>query len=183
MTPDQIAFAQLELAKLQLWITAFAIVLGPMLGVLFTLWFQTRKEKKDAKLHLFLTLMTERKSPFVSANVAQALNRIDVVFADSREVKTIWHEYYALLHQPPGEPRAHKWVELLAAMAKDMHYLDLSQLDLDKFYLPQGHVDDAEFQRKVSQQWFRVLENTEHFVVAPRDDLKNRAQDLGHPVI
>ena len=170
MTPDQIALAQLELSKLQLWITAAAIFLGPLAGVLFTLRSQSRKERKDAKLHLFLTLMAERKAHFVSAHAAQALNQIDVVFADSPEVKILWHEYYALLHQPPGEPRVHKWMELLAAMAQEMRYFRLSQLDLDKFYIPQGHVDDAEFQRNISQQWFRVLKNTERFVVVPKDD-------------
>lgn len=169
MTPDQIALVQLEISKLQTWITALAVFLGPLAGVLFTLWFQSRKERKDAKLQLFLILMAERKSPFVSAHAAQALNKIDVVFADCNEVKTLWHEYYALLHQPPGEPRVHKWMELLAAMAKEMRYSHLSQLDLDKFYIPQGHVDDAEFQRKVAQQWSRVLENTERFVVVPKD--------------
>lgn len=169
MLPEQLALAQFTLAQWQLWVTGLAIFLGPLAGVLFTLWFQSRKERKDAKLQLFLILMSERKSS-VTTQVAQALNKIDVVFSDSKEVKTLWHEYYALLHQPPGEPRAHKWLELLAAMAANLGYSRLSQIDLDKFYVPQGHVDDAEFQRKVSQQWSRVLENTERFVVVPKDE-------------
>lgn len=169
MTPDQIALAHLEVAKLQVWITGLAIFLGPLAGVIFTLWFQSRKERKDAKLQLFLILMSERKSS-VSTQVAQALNKIDVVFSDSKEVKTLWHEYYTLLHQPPGEPRVHKWLELLAAMAANLRYSRLSQIDLDKFYVPQGHVDDAEFQRNVAKQWSRVLENTERFVVVPKDE-------------
>lgn len=169
MTPDQIALAQLEIAKLQAWITALAIFLGPLAGVIFTFWFQSRKDKSAEKHRLFLTLMGERKAPAVSAQVAQALNKIDVVFSDCDKVKTLWHEYYALLHQPPGEPRVHKWLELLASMAAELHYSHLSQIDLDKFYIPQGHVDDAEFQRKVAGQWSRVLENTERFLVEPRN--------------
>ena len=169
MTPEQLALAQLNLAQWQLWVTGLAIFLGPLAGVVFTIWFQSRKERKNAKLQLFLILMSERKSS-VSQQVAQALNKIDVVFSDNKEVKNLWHEYYALLHLPPAEPRAHKWLELLAAMAADLHYSRLSQLDLDKFYVPQGHVDDAEFQRKVAQQWSRVLENTERFVVVKKDE-------------
>ncbi len=170
MTPDQIALATLRAQELQAWLTGIAIVLGPLAGVVFTLWFQARKEKRDAKLSLFLALMAERKALVVSAQVAQALNKIDVVFADVDKVKKLWHEYYALLHQPPGEPRSHKWLELLAAMAEELGFGTLSQLDLDKFYVPQGHVDDADFQLKVAQQWARVLENTERFIVEPRQD-------------
>ncbi len=170
MTTDQIAIAQLEVAKLQAWITAIAIFLGPLAGVIFTFWFQSRKDKSAEKHNLFLTLMAERKAPLVSAQVAQALNKIDVVFSDCDKVKSLWHEYYAMLHLPPGEPRVHKWMELLAAIAAELHYSRLSQLDLDKFYIPQGHVDDAEFQRNVAQQWSRVLENTERFLVEPRNE-------------
>ncbi len=169
MTPDQIAAATLRVQEIQAWITGLAIFLGPLAGVLFTLWVQSRKERTDAKHQLFLTLMAERKAPRVTSQVAQALNKIDVVFSDSPQVKAIWHQYYTLLHQPLGEPTTHKWLELLTVIAQDLGYSKLSHIDLDKFYFPQGHFDDAEFQRKVGQQWARVLENTEHFVVKARD--------------
>ena len=169
MTPDQIATATLRIQEVQTWITGVAIFVGPLVGVLFTLWFQSRKEKNDAKHQLFLALVAERKALFVTPKVAQELNKIDVVFSNSPKVKTCWHEYYSLLHQAPGEPRTHKWIELLTAIAQDLGYSQLSQIDLDKFYLPQGHADDAEFQRNVAKQWARVLENTEHFVVKARD--------------
>lgn len=168
MTPDQIAAATLRVSEIQTWITGIAILLGPLAGVLFTLWFQSRKERNDAKYQLFLALMAERKAPRITPQVAQALNKIDVVFASSPKVKACWHEYYALLHQAPGEPRTHKWLELLTTVAQDLGYSKLSQLDIDKFYIPQGHVDEAEFQQKVGQQWARVLENTEHFVLKAR---------------
>ena len=169
MSPEQVAAATLRVMEVQTWITGFAIFLGPLAGVLFTLWLQDRKERRDAKLYLFLALMAERKAPIVTPQVAQALNKIDVVFFDAKHVKNTWHEYYALLHQAPGEPRVHKWLELLTAMAKDLGYAGLTQLDIDKFYTPQGHVDDAEFRRKMGQQLARVLENTEHVVVKARE--------------
>ena len=170
MTTEQLALAQLNLAQWQLWVTGLAIFLGPLAGVLFTFWVQSRKERRDAKLQLFLTLMAERKDPFISKPVSQSLNKIDVVFSDNKNIKDLWHKYYALLSQPPGEERGHTWLELLAAMASELRYPRLSQTDLDKFYVPQGHVDDAEFQRKVAQQWSRVLENTERFVIVKKDE-------------
>ena len=168
MTTDQIAATTLRMQEIQIWITGLAIFLGPLAGVLFTLWFQARKEAKDAQVRLFLALLAERKAPLVSAQVAQELNKIDVVFSSSLKVRSVWHEYYALLHGAGGEPRAHKWLELLSAMGKQLGYKGLTQLDLDKFYLPQGHVDDAEFRKRLANNISRVLENTEHIVVQAR---------------
>jgi len=158
-----------ELYLLQISANFLAIVLGPVTAVCVTLWFQSRKEKLAAKRQLFLSLMAERKNLTISPQVAQALNTIDVVFSDNREIVGIWHKYYALLAQQPSQERDHTWLELLSAMAKDLRYPGLSQTDLDKFYLPQSHVDQLEFQKKAGEQWLRVLENTKRFLVEPRD--------------
>ncbi len=170
MTPDQVALQTLRVMEIQTWITGFAIFLGPLAGVLYTLWFQGRKEKRDAKERLFLVLMSERKNPLISKDVTKALNQIDVVFADSSIVKTLWHKYYSLLSQQPCEERVHTWLEMLAAMSQELGYKGLSQVDLDKFYMPQGHFDDAQFQRNMGLLWQRVLENTERFIVVPRTE-------------
>jgi hypothetical protein len=170
MTPEQVALQTLKVMEIQTWITGLAIFLGPLAGVLFTIWFQGRKEKRDAKERLFLVLMSERKHPYVSREVAKALNNIDVVYANCPEVKALWHRYYALLAQPPSEERVHTWLELLAAMSKQIGSKNLSQVDLDKFYIPQGHMDEADFQKKLGAQLLRVLENTERLVAEPRAD-------------
>lgn len=170
MTPEALAQAQLELAQLQLWVTAIAIFAGPLAGVVFTLWFQTRKDKLEAKRKLFLTLVAERKGLIISQQVAQALNTIDVVYADNKNIKALWHKYYALLSLPPSQDRDHTWIELIGAMSQELKYSKFSQTDIDKFYIPQGHADDIEFQRKIAQQWSRVLENTENIVVTARKD-------------
>lgn len=170
MTPDQIALANLDVAKLQLWVTGLAIFLGPLAGVIFTFWFQSRKDRSAEKHRLFLTLMGDRKAYRISQQTARALNTIDVVFSDNPTVVALWHKYYSLLSQPPGEDRAHTWLELLAAMAEDLRYPRLKQTDLDKFYIPQGHVDQLDFQRDVQTEWLRVLKNTERFLVEKRND-------------
>jgi len=109
--------------------------------------------------------MGQRKGLIISQEVAQALNTIDVVFSGNSNVIALWHKYYALLSQPPGEERNHTWIELLEEMAADLQYSNLKQTDLDKFYIPQGHVDQLDFEREVQTELLRVLKNTEHFVV------------------
>jgi hypothetical protein len=182
MSPEQIALAQLALAKWQLWITAAAIFLGPITGVIFTFWFQARKDKASEKHKLFLALMSERKSLVISWQRAQALNTIDVVFSQNKEIIRLWHKYYSLLSQPPNEDRAHTWLELLEAMANDLGYASVKQTDLDKFYLPQGHVDEWEFQKRMADQWMRVLQNTERFIFEPINPIQKARSDGTDPV-
>jgi hypothetical protein len=174
MSPDQLALAQLELAKLQTWITAVAIVLGPLAGVIFTLWFQKRKERSDAQHRLFLALMAHRRSMPPSVDWVNALNLIDVVFADSREVVGLWHQFYDLLCQDP--PNSHladaKYLDLLASMGRMLGYQDLSQTDISKFYLPRAHGNQSQLAMGTQMELLRVLRSTERINVQPRDQEK-----------
>ncbi len=152
----------------QLLLGLLAIVLGPVTAVCITLWVQSRNLKNTAKRQLFTKLLAERKSIFISRELANALNTIDVVFSENVKVVQLWHKYYALLSQPPSEERAHTWLELLSAMAIDLNYSHLTTVDLDKFYIPQSHVDALDFEKDVRAEWLRVLKNTEHFLVEKR---------------
>jgi hypothetical protein len=145
-----------------------AVLIGPISAVLITLWAQKRNDKRSAKRQLFLALIGERKSLVISNATANALNSIDVVFSNNQKVRDLWHKYYALLAQNPSEERVHTWLELLSAMAEVLGMSKLSATELDKFYIPQGHVDNLEFQQKIGQEWLRVLENTQHFLVEKR---------------
>ncbi|MEO9102380.1 MAG: DUF6680 family protein, partial [Burkholderiaceae bacterium] len=133
MTPEQIAVAALQAQENQVLITGAAIILGPLIGVIFTLWSQRMKERRDAKRQLFLTLITERNQILVSKETTRALNQIDVVCSDNPQVKALWHNYHRLLPHPRSQEHHHTWLELLAAMAADLKYTKLSQVDLDKF--------------------------------------------------
>jgi hypothetical protein len=159
MTAEQAAVVQAEIARLQLWVTGIAIFLGPLVGVLATVWFQRRKEKADARQRLFMTLMADRKAPLVTRPVAGALNTIDVAFAGDKAIVDQWHRYYELLSQPPGEARVHAWLELLTLMANRLGY-EVKQTDLDKFYVPQGHFDEVVTQQEMQRELLRVLRAT-----------------------
>lgn len=172
MTHEQIALTQLNLAEWQLWVTGLAIFLGPLTGVLFTLWFQSRKDKNNQKQHLFLILMAHRKSYPPTFELVNGLNLIDVVFAEHRRVVELWHEYYDLLcHNPVNwqltEP---KYLDLLAEMAKILGYDKLAQTDISKFYSPRAHGDQTQLLQDTQNELLRVLKNTERFVVVPRNE-------------
>ncbi len=156
-------------ARVTDFIMIIAVLIGPIIAVLITIWAQSRSEKRAAKLNLFIALVAERRQlTTISPTLAKALNTIDVVFADSPKVTALWHKYYVLLSQSYSEERGHTWLELLQAMGVELNYSNLTQTSLDKFYTPQGHVDQYEFQQKLGKQLARVLENTEHLLVVPK---------------
>ena len=131
-----------------------AVVLGPIVAVTITLYYQRYKEKQDAKHKAFLVLMAHRKSIPPNPSMTQVLNVLDVVFAKNRKVVDLWHKYYSLLSQPPSQEREHTWLELLSEIAKDLHYPTLTQTDMDKFYLPQGQLDQLFWKTEIQKRGF-----------------------------
>ena len=141
-----------------------AVLSGPVASVMITLWWQGRKEKRDAKERLFLTLMAHRKAYPPSQQWVDGLNVIDVVFADVPQVVELWHRYYESLANPPAndnyQNRDHTYLLMLSAMARALGYQKLEQTDIDKFYSPQAHGNQLELNYKCQTEWLRVLENT-----------------------
>lgn len=157
---------------IQFVINMLVIILGPAIAVIITLAYQKYKAKKDIKHRAFLVLMAHRKSIPPTRAMVEVLNTLDVVFANNRTIVDLWHKYYILLGQAPSEERVHTWLELLGAIAADLNYPTVKQTDLDKFYIPQGHVDQIELQLKIQNEMLRVLENTSSLVVNKKENLK-----------
>ena len=154
------------------FISITAILLGPVTAVSITLWWQMRKEKRDAKMRLFITLMSHRKAMPLSPEWVTALNLIDVIFADHERVVELWHQLYALLHNSPIQQQAvnHKNLEMLSEIASVLGFRRLQQVDIDKYYYPQSYEDQLNAQAEAQAQWLRVLKNTEHFLVEKKDE-------------
>ena len=145
-------------------INIIAVIVGPIFAVGITLWWQQRKEKRDAKERLFLTLMAHRRAFPPTIEWVNALNVIDVVFAEHHQVVQLWHEYYSSLVNPPAnenyQQREHTYLLMLSAMARSLGYRRLEQTDIDKFYSPQVHADQMHLNWKCQTEWLRVLQST-----------------------
>jgi hypothetical protein len=120
-----------------------AIFLGPVFAVMVTLWWQARKQKRDEKLRLFLSLMAHRRSIPPAPEWVNSLNVIDVIFADVPQVVQLWHEYYTGLCSPPQnnnhQQREHTYLLMLSAMARHLGYQKLEQTDIRS--IQQGSMD------------------------------------------
>ena len=147
-----------------------AVIIGPVIAVIITLWYQRRKERRDIKQRAFLVLMAHRRSIPPNMAMVEVLNTLDVVFSENHTIVDLWHKYYVLLSQPLSQERQHIWLELLSAIAKDLGYPTLKQTDIDKFYIPQGHMDQFELQCRLQNELLRVFKNTASFVVNKKED-------------
>jgi hypothetical protein len=151
--------------------TFWALLISPVAAVIIslgvTIFYQNRKQKLDAKHYLFRTLMTHRKADLPPWDAVNALNLIDVVFGDDREIVKLWHSYYSLLCSRPSNSQAivHAYLDLLSGMATTLGYKSLKQTDMDKFYSPQGYADLAALNFETQLELLRVLKNTACFVV------------------
>ncbi len=122
-------------------ISIVAILLSPIIAVLITLWYQSYKTKRDAKMNLFLTLMTYRKTNPPTYSMVDSLNMISVLFSKNKTVVELWHEYYELLCQKFDETnyetRSHKYLDMLSEMAREiLGYKNLPQTSIDTVLLP-----------------------------------------------
>lgn len=155
-------------------INIIALFSGPILAVVITLIYQSQKEKRAVKVQLFTTLMAHRKT--LSVEWVNALNLVDVVFSEHAKVVALWHEYYALLHvESPEQYRTREktCTNLLAEMGKVLGYKNLQQVDIDKFYTPVAHGEQSQMNARIQTEWLRILENTNHFLVALRVEQQN----------
>ena len=129
-----------------------AILTGPILAVLISIWvgnkIAEKKAKRDQQFLILATLVAMQWKP-VSEEHVKALNAVDLFFHDVKPVREKWKEYFESLgrrdlsDQEALETWKNKRIELVHAMASHLGYKDtLEQLDFDRVYSPEGLVSD-----------------------------------------
>jgi hypothetical protein len=145
------------------WINLAAILFSPVIAVVVTLWWQSRKEKRDLKHWILRTLITNRETPVTTDNV-RALNLVELAFHDSNEVRRIWGEFFALLNQKAdatpdwNEKSRKKNLELIVEMAKILGYGKvITAFNADRRYFPIGMAEQMNKQNELLDELLRVL--------------------------
>lgn len=154
-------------------INTIGLFTSPVIAVVVTLIWQSSREKREQnhrrKEQLFMSMMAHRRLQPPSQVWVDSLNLIDVVFADCPEVLKLWHEYYDLLgsasYREESGKRSHKHLELLFAMAKEVGLEEIRQTDIDKFYSPIAHANEADLDWKLRTELLRVLQGAQNLVI------------------
>jgi hypothetical protein len=62
-------------------------------------------------------------------------------------------------------------------MARILGFSKLQQTDIDKYYIPQAHIDQAQINAECQAEWLRVLRNTDRLSVVakpiPQTDIRD----------
>jgi uncharacterized protein DUF6680 len=145
-------------------LTLVAIVVSPLIAVLVTTYLQDRKERRSQKVWLLSTLIATRHNPLTDETI-RALNMIDVVFHDAPRVRTLWHEYYDMLHNeglnnPTGwEQWQKKNLEMITEMARVLGYgRAITHLDAARVYSPVGPSEQARKNAELVDGFLRLFE-------------------------
>ena len=79
-----------------------AVLLIPVVAVFVGQYLQERAQRRKDKMDIFKTLMINRVGWSVEST--RAMNIIDIVFSDDKNVRQAWSEYYhALCVKDPDE--------------------------------------------------------------------------------
>lgn len=122
-----------------------AIIVIPIFVVVVGHWMQISSEKRRDKMQIFKTLMTNRMGWTYES--VKALNVIDIVFADDKDVRTKWKDYYtALCIQDPNEMQRQQIQQaqdkLLEAMAISLGYKkQVTWENIQNPYIPKGMLE------------------------------------------
>jgi len=149
--------------KLVDYLTIVALLLGPVLAVGITLWHQERHQKYTARERLFIQLMSHRKSFPPTREWAQGLNLIDVLYAKHPKVVKAWHDLFDYAHIRPMDNNEfeRKNLILMSQMAESLGYKTLQQADINRFYSPEMHGNQAVKHAEMENELLRVLKNTQ----------------------
>ena len=144
-------------------ITALATLITPLAAIAISVWYQNRKQKREEKYKLFSSAMIHKKAFPPTVEWVNALNLIDVVFQDNPKIIQAWHKLYEYVYVRPMDMKLfeQKTLDLPSEMAKELGYPNLKQTDIDKFYNPEAHGNQAARVSEMQTELLRVLKNTQ----------------------
>lgn len=127
-------------------INIIALIIIPVIAVVIGQKLQVCSQKRNDKMQIFKTMMTSRIFGWTNESV-QAMNLIDVVFADDKAVRKQWKICFdkMCVENPTDTDLSKIKLErekLLEAMAKSLGYKDIITWEsIQNPYIPKGMTD------------------------------------------
>lgn len=144
-------------------INLLAIIIIPIIAVVIGQRLQIKAKKREDKLQIFKILMTSRMRAW-SLESVQALNLIDIVFADDQDVRTAWkdlHDKYCIGNAGAAELKKIETAQhkLLETMAKSLGYADqITWETIQNPYIPDGMLIQQQTQMQYQSNLMALLE-------------------------
>lgn len=117
-----------------------AVLLIPVVAVIVGQYLQERVQKRKDKMQIFQCLMTRRITGWAALEAVNAINSIDIIFTDNKEVRNqlgVWKS--KCRKDIPSEGQYREQCKLLELMANDLGYKDKITWDIiQNPYYPEG---------------------------------------------
>ena len=131
------------MSKFEMILTAvniLAIIITPIVAVFISQKLQEKSELRKDKMQIFQCLMTRRILGWASLDAVNALNSIDVIFADCEPVRNQWEVLLSKYSQDISlQEQNREQCKLLELMANDLGYKDKITWDIiQNPYFPKG---------------------------------------------
>ena len=146
-------------------INIIALIIVPILAVVLGRWLQDRVDRRKDKMRIFTTLMTDRLYPWSKEGV-EALNCIDIVFANEKAVRDAWKDLRERYNvTPPLSPNQSIGInqaqcKLLEAIANSLGYKDkITWEDIQNPYVPIGLARQKEMQEAYNTNVLQIMQS------------------------
>ena len=156
------------------WVNILSVILAPIIAVWVGQKLQDKAQKRADKISIFKTLMTSRVYGWTTESV-NALNIVEVVFADNDEVIHLWRQYYEKLCTRPTTDAEYKLLNdardnMLLGMAKSLGYEGkVTWQTIQNPYKPEGMTQTQNMQTEYIENQLQLLKNANtYFSVASR---------------
>ena len=139
-----------------------AILLAPILSVIIGQFLQDQAKKREDKMALFKAIMASRVYGWTTESV-YALNIVEIVFANNRDVVNQWRAYYDKLCVQATDDSTLKKIEneltkLLLEMAKVLGYKDkVTWETIQNPYIPTGMANRIQLQNESMADYAALL--------------------------
>ena len=155
-----------------------ALIFVPILAVVVGQKLQQRAQKRNDKMQIFKTLMTSRIFGWTNESV-QAMNLIDIVFADDKAVRKQWKVCFdKMCVENPTETELSKIKtereKLLETMAKSLGYKDIITCEsIQNPYIPKGMAELMEQQQAYQKNQSILMEQMKNIMQTSRKEETN----------
>ena len=117
-----------------------AVLLIPVVAVIVGQYLQEKVQKRKDKMQIFQCLMTRRITGWAALEAVNAINSIDIIFTDNKEIRnqlSVWKS--KCRKDIPSEEQYREQCKLLELMANDLGYKDKITWDIiQNPYYPEG---------------------------------------------
>lgn len=126
--------------KIMAVLNLIAVLLIPVVAVIVGQYLQEKAQKRKDKMQIFQCLMTRRITGWAALEAVNAINSIDIIFTDSKEIRnqlSVWRS--KCRKDVPKEEQYREQCKLLELMANDLGYKDKITWDIiQNPYYPEG---------------------------------------------